>query len=260
MSANQSRQIVLISFLLFATGCSSSLNQSHVSQSTERKTNKFCDAFYKALTDKGTIFLAASGAFFTISDFDERTAGWAARSTPIFGSQDAACDWSDVGNAILIGEAIGTSAYMGLEDPNTWTKQLLKIGGGITGAAVIEGLKPIFGRRRPDGSNRRSFPSGHSGTAFAFSAIANRNLDSVITSRGDIRQTLQIANNVLAASVAWARVEGERHYPLDVLMGGAIGRFSTLFFYEYFDLAEKNIALQIVPTTDSVKFQVAWRF
>lgn len=45
---------------------------------------------------------------------------------------------------------------------------------------------------------------------------------------------MQITNAVLASGVAWAWVEGRKHYPSDVLYGAAPGHFLTAFIHDAF--------------------------
>lgn len=131
---------------------------------------------------------------------------------------------------------------------------------GVTGL-TIEGIKERVGRDRPNDGDEKSFPSGHSSGAFAAATLSNRNLDSIDMSRG-WRQACQIGNLGLAGAVAWARVEGKKHYPSDVLAGAALGHFLSAFIHDAFmNLPEDSpIDVAITPLEGGGIVQVAFRF
>jgi undecaprenyl-diphosphatase len=93
-------------------------------------------------------------------------------------------------------------------------------------ASIASGVvKPLARRRRPDRSvhevpaarhvsmpRSRSFPSGHSASAFAFATAAGGTMPSA-----------SLPLHALAGLVAYSRVHTGVHYPLDVIAGSAIG-------------------------------------
>ena len=76
---------------------------------------------------------------------------------------------------------------------------------------VVAPIKIATHRRRPDGTNHLSFPSGHTANAFAVARMIQREYGG--------RQPLYI----LAGYTAAGRVEEGRHYLSDVAMGAAMG-------------------------------------
>ncbi|MFH1569280.1 MAG: phosphatase PAP2 family protein [Gemmatimonadota bacterium] len=81
-------------------------------------------------------------------------------------------------------------------------------------AQVLVGpLKLSVRRRRPDGSNRRSFPSGHAANAFAVARLAHRRLGP----------RAGVPLYVVGVLTAAGRIEDDKHYLSDVVMGSALG-------------------------------------
>jgi membrane-associated phospholipid phosphatase len=104
-------------------------------------------------------------------------------------------------------------------------------------------------------------PSGHSSGAFSGMALANRNLDYIEMNRY-ARTGVKAANVALATSVAWARVEGEKHFPTDVLVGAALGNFTTRFLYEAFigTKPDDRFSFYLEPSPSGGKLFLSWDF
>ncbi len=69
---------------------------------------------------------------------------------------------SSIGRDIMVAAALGVPAVQG-----DWQGDLQAGSSMLLGAGVAFGLKEAFPEERPDHSDRKSFPSGHSATAFA---------------------------------------------------------------------------------------------
>jgi membrane-associated phospholipid phosphatase len=74
-------------------------------------------------------------------------------------------------------------------------------------------MKTVAHRERPDGSNHRSFPSGHASTTFAAATILSGNFGWRIT----------VPAYLVAAYVATSRLHENHHYLSDVVFGSALG-------------------------------------
>ena len=104
-------------------------------------------------------------------------------------------------------------------------------------------------------------PSGHTSSAFAGMALANQNLNYIEMPRY-ARTGLKAANVALATSVAWARVEGEKHFPTDVLVGAALGNFTTRFIYDAFmgTKPDDRFSIYVEPSLSGGKVFLSWSF
>jgi membrane-associated phospholipid phosphatase len=86
--------------------------------------------------------------------------------------------------------------------------QALIVNGAYTGI-----LKHAAQRTRPDGSDRLSFPSGHTSTAFSLAAVADHHYGWKVA----------LPAYAAAAGIGLSRIESDRHHLSDVLAGATIG-------------------------------------
>ena len=78
---------------------------------------------------------------------------------------------------------------------------------------LVQPIKMSTKRERPDGSNNRSFPSGHAAVTFAGATVIERHLGW--------RKSL--LGYTIASYVAASRLHDNRHYLSDVVFGAAVG-------------------------------------
>jgi membrane-associated phospholipid phosphatase len=115
---------------------------------------------------------------------------------------------------VQAGVAAGTWAIGAMTDsPRTQA-----IGGDllraqITSQIVVQGVKFVTQRERPDGSNSHSFPSGHTASAFATATVLNRHLGWKVG----------LPAYSYAAFVGISRMAANKHHMSDVIMGAAVG-------------------------------------
>ena len=74
-------------------------------------------------------------------------------------------------------------------------------------------LKRMAGRPRPDGSNRLSFPSGHTSTAFAWATAAQAHYG----------WKAGVPSYAAASAIGLSRITNDKHHLSDVIAGAAIG-------------------------------------
>ncbi len=259
----------LIPILMLTSGCGTLKNgrgwgQDAIYPVTWKRVGT---AAKNALFDPVTWVSAGGAAIFAIDDFDQRTSAWATKHTPIFGSVSHAATISDDINRVLEAEVLVTGLLTpsGDEIPQ-WG--LSKIRGGLVEYGALEAVSALtsFGksatdRERPDESDRRSFPSQAASKAFATMRLSNRNLDSIEMPRW-LRTSIKSGNLIVASGSAWARVEGERHYPSDVLAGACLGNFVTTFIHDAFmNLPEDSgFSFYIEPSPSHIFAGVSFEF
>jgi len=259
----------LMILILFAAGCGTLPNGRGWGQDaffpidTDRISRSAHDAFFNS----NTLVPLVSALVFSIENFDERVSDWAVKHNPVFGSKDNARDASDYLRATLRVEAVVTAFATPSGDvPEQWMVSKAK-GLGVELAAIgatsstTDWIKDATDRTRPDERSDNSFPSGHASGAFSYMTLANRNIDSIDMPQA-LKPPLKIGNYLLASGVAWARVEGQRHYPSDVLAGAALGHFMTAFIHNAFmNLPEDgNVDVVVFPVRRGAGVALTFRF
>lgn len=113
----------------------------------------------------------------------------------------------------------------GVESRSTWT-QLAVAGAASTlvMASATEGLKRTTRVTRPDGSDRHSFPSGHTATAFMTATMLTHEY-------GHHSPWVGVGAYTLATATGLLRVSGHKHWLSDVFTGASIGMFSAEIGY-----------------------------
>lgn len=122
-------------------------------------------------------------------------------------------------------------------------------------------------KERPDGSDGRSFFSGHSSTTFTAAAFLYREADDFIDGWEPVSDNkfLRTAAKTgaftalygWAGYVAFSRMRDNKHYFTDVAIGAAVGTLIGNFVYSgYFNNKEKNydISLGIVNNVPNLSF------
>ena len=225
-------------------------------------------AAYNAFFDLQTLIPAVGAVVCAAGDFDDDIADWATRHTPLFGSVEGAQKASDwLRTTLQVEAAVTALATPSGNDPQHWAYWKAKgLGVELAAVGLTSGvthlLKATTDRGRPDDpQDKTSFPSGHASGAFAAATLANRNVDSLGISK-PLQRTMQITNLGLASGVAWARVEGGRHYPSDVLAGAALGHFLSAFIHDAFlGLPDTGrFRLIILPAAENTRVELSFGF
>jgi membrane-associated phospholipid phosphatase len=217
----------------------------------------------RALKDEGTWISLAGAAVVSVDNWDQKISDWAVANTPVFGSNEHALEASDnlktATTFAMVGTALAVPNGLGAWEPKP-ERLVLEVLTVQLNNFLTSGLKDLTNRERPDGSDDRSFPSGHSSQAFTRSTLACLNVDGLPRLSKGWRITLKTSFKTLAAATAWARVEGGVHYPSDVLFGAALGNFVAIFVHDAFLPADTNSRVTATLSRRKVSFSVALSF
>jgi len=110
--------------------------------------------------------------------------------------------WGIAGQFIIL-----SRLKLGSDDFNYATSAI------IANGLCTYGIKFITGRMRPDGANRRSFPSGHTSSSFLAATIA----DDLYGSK------IGVPAYLLAGLTGLSRIHDNKHYLSDVIFGASLG-------------------------------------
>lgn len=109
----------------------------------------------------------------------------------------------------------------GVESRHDWVQLVLTAGASyLVTAGVVQGLKWTVHEWRPDDSDKRSFPSGHTALAFSGATVLHHEY-------GHLSPWISVAGYGVATFVAVDRVAKNRHHWYDVAAGAAIGVMAT---------------------------------
>lgn len=113
----------------------------------------------------------------------------------------------------------------GVESASSWRRLAVNSALSVAlSAGVSYGLKLSVKEWRPDRTDRRSFPSGHTTLAFAGATILHKEF-------GHVSPWISIAGYSVATLTAIDRVRRNRHHWGDVAAGAAIGVGGTMLGY-----------------------------
>ena len=138
---------------------------------------------------------------------------------------------------------------VGVEGESSWKRVAVNAAAAyVFTAGTTYVLKHTIHETRPDGTDRRSFPSGHSAIAFAGAHALHKEY-------GHVSPWISVAGYGVAAFTAIDRVCRNRHHWYDVAAGAAIGIGGTELGYWIGDKITGEHArcrVAVMPTALSV--------
>lgn len=103
----------------------------------------------------------------------------------------------------------------------------------IMGSTVFT-VKKIAGETRPDGTDRYSFPSGHTASAFAAAEFMHQEYK-------DQSPLYSVAGYAMAAATGYLRMYNNKHWMGDVVAGAGIGIMSTKLAYWVYPAIKRKL-------------------
>lgn len=105
---------------------------------------------------------------------------------------------------------------------------------------TVESTKRLVGRVRPDGSDDRSFPSGHTAAAFLTASLFAKEY-------GHLSPWYSVGAYGVATSTAMLRRINDKHWMSDVMVGAGIGILSVELGYALADIFYKERQWENLP-------------
>lgn len=200
----------------------------------------------------------AGASFFAFARIDEKVANWVVHEGDVFKNKEFADKWSDNFNDIQKYEMYGIILLTPSqpEDKGFGGYLLNKIRGGLTiniaassSRFGVHQVRKVVHRERPNKMDMKSLPSGHSAEAASRSAIVRKGSAAIDMNR-DLHFAVNSFNTGMAIATCWARIEGKRHYPSDVMAGYAFGSFISGVVYDSLINYDPNQSVSIIPQKD----------
>lgn len=140
----------------------------------------------------------------------------------------------------------------GMDNQASWTELTLTAASSyILSAGTAYTLKHVVSEKRPDDSDRRSFPSGHATFAFAGATVLSQEF-------GHCSPWITVGGYGVATLTALDRIRRDRHYWHDVCAGAAIGIAATELTYFLKRKLVKNKNMDVAFTGRQFYLAVRW--
>lgn len=134
---------------------------------------------------------------------------------------------------------------IGVESRSSWGRMVVSdAASAVLMAAVTQGIKSTSNVTRPDGSDNKSFPSGHTATAFMCATMLSKEY-------GHISPWVSVGAYTFASATGLMRIANNKHWMSDVLTGAGVGIITTELGYWIGDLIFKDRGINHFPADNS---------
>ena len=129
----------------------------------------------------------------------------------------------------------------GVKGTNGWLNQTAIFGlSNALNGFVTKKVKHLTTVKRPDASDKLSFPSAHTSSAFVAAEILHQEFKNKSA-------WISVAGYSIASSVGVLRVLNNRHWMSDVIAGAGVGIFSVRLTYLVYPVIREKIFNKIMP-------------
>lgn len=228
-------------------------------------SEKFSRSTQAAIKQPSSWAPLLAATIIAVTDKDVEISDWAQQETPVFGSMRSAANASDrLVDSLVI--SAGVSALF-IPDHSTESDLLttnaeffLVESLGLSANSVItSSLKSAADRTRPNHYDQRSFPSGHTSSAFTAANFSKHNIQQ-LNLADNTKKYFVWAFDGAAIATGWARVEAGWHYPVDVLAGAAVGNMVANVFTDMYLKNSESVTMTIELFRDSHKIAFTFAF
>lgn len=221
------------------------------------KGERIKNAFVKNITSAHVYAPIAGATVIKVMAWDNKISKWENKDRSIFNEQTEADNWSDNFNEIQKYEM-----YLSIlltpsnnEDGTAGNYLLNKAKGGLLVSVASTGsrssqhwLRAQTERRRPNNKDNNSLPSGHATEAASRRVLIDRMI-ATTDYHPNVKTGVSALNTGMSMAVMWARVEGKRHYPTDVLLGYSLGSFVSGFIYDALINLDPDTSVGVFPAS-----------
>lgn len=159
-------------------------------------------------------------------------------------------DYMQFGPAVVM---LGMKAFK-VKGRSSWNRMLTSDAfSAILMSGIVYAVKQTTNVTRPDGSNNRSFPSGHTATAFMTATMLTKEY-------GYISPWIGFGAYSMASATGLMRMANNKHWLSDVMTGAGIGILSTELGYYLADIIFKDKGINEFANNDNFSREYAPSF
>lgn len=212
--------------------------------------------------------LVGAGVIFA-TNTDERISNWVHHEGSVYKNVEFADKWSDNFNNIQKYEMYAVILFTPSFDEEKSISNYLvnKVRGGLavniassSSRFSVDQVRKVVHRRRPNGMDYKSLPSGHAAEAGSRRVIIEKGIESIDMAPEQLKIGINALNTGMSIGTLWARVEGKRHYPTDVLAGYAFGTFISGVVYDTLMNLDYNESVVFNFLGDKFSAQYVYQF